>query len=146
MLQLLFYYILEWEILTSANADIAKMKRQKSIVFIVEWWMQCLWLQLKSRSAREASRQANFIGNWLTVSHTCLLYLPRKWVFFVPGVAERNEHAGWNESFIFLFLVLIRWNEEGRWGQDLLLLPQGFESLSSALPQARWCKLACVCA
>ena len=37
MLQLLFYYILEWEILTSANADIAKMKRQKSIVFIVEW-------------------------------------------------------------------------------------------------------------
>ena len=57
--------------------------------------MQCLLLQLKSHSVREASCQPNFIGNWLTVSHTCLLYLPRKEVFlFVPGVAEQNEHAG----------------------------------------------------
>ena len=37
-----------------------------------------------------------FMGNCLTVSHTCLLYLPRRWVFlFVAGVTERNEHAGW---------------------------------------------------
>ena len=57
--------------------------------------MQCLLLRLKSRKAREASRHADFMGNCLTVSHTCLLYLPRRCVFlFVPGVAKRNEQAG----------------------------------------------------
>ena len=57
--------------------------------------MQCLLLRLKSRSARETSPHADFMGNCLTVSNTCLLYLPRRWIFlFVPGVTERNEHAG----------------------------------------------------
>ena len=84
-------------------------------------------------------------SNCLTVSHTCLLYLPRRWVFLsVPDVTEWNEYAGWIWSFIFLFLVLIRWNEEGRWVQDFLLLPQGFESLPSDLPRARWRNLVYV--
>ena len=57
--------------------------------------MQCLLPRLKSRSARKASLHADFMGNCLTVSHTCLIYLPCKLLFlFVSGVAERNEHAG----------------------------------------------------
>ena len=31
-------------------------------------------------------------------------------------------------GFIFLFLILIRWNEEGRRAQDLLLLFQGLRA------------------
>ena len=90
----------------------------------IERWIQCLLLRLKSWSAREA-----FMGNCPTVSHTCILYLPRRWVsFLVPGVADRNHHAGWIEGFIFLFMGLITWNGELRWVQDFLLLPQGFES------------------
>ena len=92
-------------------------------------------------SAKIPEREGNispcrFYCKYPTVSHTCLLYLPRRWVFlFVPGVAERNEHAGWIKSFIFLFRVLIRWNEERRWVQDFLLPPQGFESFISDLPR-----------
>ena len=57
--------------------------------------MQCLLLRLKSGNVRKASRHADFMGNCLTVSHTCLLDLPRKGVFyFVHRVAERNVHAG----------------------------------------------------
>ena len=57
--------------------------------------MLILLLRIKSRSARKASRHADFMGNCLTVSHTCLLYLPWRLLFlFVPGVAERNKHAG----------------------------------------------------
>ena len=57
--------------------------------------MQCLLLRLKSKSSREASRHAAFMGNCPTVSHMCELYLPSRWVFlFVPSIAERIEHAG----------------------------------------------------
>ena len=95
MLQLLIYYILEYEISVGTNADIAKTNREKKIVFFVERWMQCLLLRLKSRSAREASHHAAFMGNCPTVSHTCYIYLPSRLVFLsVPGVAERNEHTG----------------------------------------------------
>ena len=41
-LQLPISYILEYEISISANAVIAKTKREKQIVFVVERWMQCL--------------------------------------------------------------------------------------------------------
>ena len=44
----------------------------------------------------------------------------------------------------FLLLVLIRWNEEGRWIQDILLLLQGRKSFSSDLPRARWRNVVCV--
>ena len=67
--------------------------------------------------------------------------LTNRWVFlFVPGIAERNEHPGRIYGFIFLFLVLISWNEEGRWVRDFLLLPQRFESFTSDLQRvrARW--------
>ena len=58
--------------------------------------MQCLLLWLKFRCVREASRYADFMGNCLNVSHTCLLCLPRRRVFlFACGVAEQNEHAGY---------------------------------------------------
>ena len=145
MLQLPFYYILEKEISTGANTDIAKMRRGKKIIFAVDRWMQCLLLWLKSRSVREASCHADFMSNCLAVSHTCLLYRHRRWVFlFVPGVDERNEHARWVKSFLFLFLVLIRWNEERRRVQDFLLLPQGFESFPSDLLRARSRNFVCV--
>ena len=103
--------------------------------------MQCLLLWLKSRSVREASRHPAFMDNFSTISHMCSTYLPSRWVLlFVPGVAERNEDAGW---IFFLFLMLIRWNEEGRWVEDFVLLPQGIESFPSDQPRARWRDLVC---
>ena len=57
--------------------------------------MQCLLLRLISRNVGKASHHVDFMDNCLTVSHTCLLYLPGGSVFyFVPGVADRNKHAG----------------------------------------------------
>ena len=103
---------------------------------------ECLLLQLKFWSQREASRHADFMGNCLTVSHTYLLYLPR-WIFlFVPDVAEWNEHTGRIYTF---FLVLIRWNEKKRWFQDFIPLPQKFESFPSDLLRARWLNLVYMC-
>ena len=99
--------------------------------------MQCL-LQLKSRSAREASCYPAFMGNCPTLSHTCQPYLP------VSGVDERNENAGRIQNFFFLLLVLIRLNEEGSGVQDFLLLPQEFESVPSDVMQARWRNVMCV--
>ena len=68
------------------------------------WVMQMRILQKQSKINRlpllkggecNASRHVDFMGNYLTVSHTCLLYLTWRWAFlFVPGVVERNEHAG----------------------------------------------------
>ena len=71
MLQLRIYYILEQKISTGANANIAKTKREKQIVFVVERWIQYLLPRLKSRSAREASLHAAFMANCRTGSQTC---------------------------------------------------------------------------
>ena len=113
--------------------------------------MQCLLLQLKSWSAREVSCHQAFVSHCPTISHTCEPYLSSRWVLlFISGVAEWNKEAGCIQGFIFLFLVLIRWNElsrwnkDGRWVQDILLLPQGFESFLSDLPQVRLHNLVCV--
>ena len=54
-LHLPIYYILEQDILTGANADITKTKREIQIVFIVERCMKYLLLRLKSLSAKEAA-------------------------------------------------------------------------------------------
>ena len=81
------------------------------------------------------------MDNFFTISHMCSTYLPSRWVLlFVPGVAERNEDAGW---IFFLFLMLIRWNEEERWVEDFVLLPQRIESFPSDQPRARWRDLVC---
>ena len=45
---------------------------------------------------------------------------------------------------MFVLLVFIRWNEEGRWVQYFLLLPLGSETFPSNLPRARWRNLVCV--
>ena len=67
-------------------------KREKQILFVAEKQMQCLLLQLKSRSAREASRHLAFIGNCPNISHTCQPYLPcRRVLLFVSGVTEQNK-------------------------------------------------------
>ena len=71
MLQLPIYYILEYDISTGTNADIAKMKQEKQIVFVVGRWMQWLLFRLKSQSAREASHHAAFMGNCPAVSQMC---------------------------------------------------------------------------
>ena len=81
MFQLPIYYILKKEVSTCANTGIAKTKREKQVVFVLERWMQCLLLLPKSRSAREAAHHADFMVNCPTVSHRCLFHLPRRWVF-----------------------------------------------------------------
>ena len=45
---------------------------------VVQRWTQCLSLQLKSCSAREASRHPAFMGNCPTFSHMCYPYLPSR--------------------------------------------------------------------
>ena len=63
-----------------ANAGIAKTKREKQIVFVVERqrWMQCLLIRIKSHNAREASCH-QFL--WATALRVGLIY---------PGVAKQN--------------------------------------------------------
>ena len=41
----LLYTVQEQEILIGANADIAKRKQEKQIVFVVKRWMQRLFVQ-----------------------------------------------------------------------------------------------------
>ena len=55
---------------------------------------------------------------------------------------KESDYSEENRSEVYL--VLIRLNEEGKWVQDFLLLPQGFESLPSDLLRARWHNLMCV--
>ena len=74
----LLHTLLEQEIATGANEDIAKSKRKKQIVFIVDWWMQYLLLRLKSQSAKEVCRHPAFMGICPTISYTCQFYLPRR--------------------------------------------------------------------
>ena len=114
MLQLLIYYTLELEVSIGTNEDIGKTKREKQIVFVVERWMQCLLLRLKSRSAREASSHAASMGNCPTVSHTCLVYLSSDEFFFLFLVQLNKMSTLGGSKFLFLFLVLISSNEEWR--------------------------------
>ena len=102
MLQLLIYYILELEVSIGTNEDIGKTKREKQIVFVVERWMQCLLLRLKSRSAREASRHAASMGNCPTVSHTCLVYLSSDEFFFL-FLVQLNKMSTLGESTFLCF-------------------------------------------
>ena len=114
MLHLPVYYILEQEISTRLVQMRTLQKRSErnrlsfffyleQIVVVVESSMQCLLLRLKSRSAREASPHADFMGNYPTGSHTCQLYLPRRFAFlFVPGVAL-NGMSTLGESKVFSF-------------------------------------------
>ena len=50
-----------------------------------------------------------------------------------------NESKGW----FFCFLCFIRLNEEGMWVQDILLLPQEFESIHHTYYEQKWCNLMC---
>ena len=139
MLQLPIYYSLDWW-------KCGNWKNKAREIVFVERWMQWLLLWLKSQRTREASRHSAFMDICQTISHPFKSHLPSRWVLvFVPVVAERNKEAGWTWGFIFLFLVLIRWNEKGRWVQDVLLSPQGFDSFHLHLPRARWRDLMCVC-
>ena len=58
------------------KVDIAITKHEIQIVFVVESWMQCLLLQLKSQRVREESHYPAFMGNSPTISHICQSYLP----------------------------------------------------------------------
>ena len=116
-------YILEWDILELLHIRVQvrilpKPSQRNRLSFFVERWMQCLLLGLKSQSAREAaSRHPAYMGNCLIISHTCQPDLSsRQALRFVPSVAERIENTECEfKVLFFLFLVLIRWNEEGRW-------------------------------
>ena len=66
--------------------------------------MQYLLLRLKSRSAREASRHVDFIGNCLTVSHKYLLHLPRRWVFLFCLWCSWTKWAPWVNLKFYLSL------------------------------------------
>ena len=65
--------------------------------------MQCLLSRLKSRSARKASRHADFMGNGLSVSHTCLLYLPWRLLFLLASGVVENEMSTLGESRVLSF-------------------------------------------
>ena len=93
--------------------------------------MLIVWL--KSEGTKEASCHPAYMGICLTISHT--LDLSTCWTKWGWRVRLR---------FCLLFLVLIRWNKEGRWVQDFLVLPQGFRRFPSIFSQARWCNLVYV--
>ena len=75
--------------------------------------MQCLLLLLNPRSrGKHLTIQFLWRSAGLLVRRARLIYLVDELFFVVPGAAERNKEAGWIQGFIFLFLVLIRWNEK----------------------------------
>ena len=55
------------------------------------------WIALaESRSVRGASRQPVFMGDFLTICHMYLPYLPGEWVSFcVPGAIAVTAVAAW---------------------------------------------------
>ena len=71
-------------------------------------------LLLKSQSARESSRHTDFISNCLTVSHTCLLYLPRRWVFC--SWCSWSKWARW--VHLKFYLSLSGFNQV-EWGREM---------------------------
>ena len=56
-----------------------------------------MWIaSAESRSVRGASHQPIFMGDCLTVCHTCLPCLPREWISFcVSGTVEVSVDAEW---------------------------------------------------
>ena len=106
-------YILQQEISIGANVDIQKAKREKQIAFVVERWMPCLLLRLKSWSAWEKFRHPAFMGNCPTISpHVSLIYLVDEIFLFLVYLNEMRTLAEYD--FVSLrFLVLIKWNEGG---------------------------------
>ena len=51
---------------------------------------------VRSWRVRGAFTQPNFMGKCLTITHTCLSFLPSRQVSpCVPGVIEGNEDAAW---------------------------------------------------
>ena len=100
-LQLVIFYILGQGIFISAIAYIAKMKLEKQIVFIADKWMQCVLLQLKSQSLREASCHPAFMGICRAISHTCQPYLLDE--FFFLFLVQLNEIRRLWESKVLSF-------------------------------------------
>ena len=87
--------------------------------------------------------QILYVTVWLLVTRVCFIYLQDE--FFFLFLVLLNEMSTLGESKVFfLFLVLIRWNEEGRWVLDFLLPPRVFESYPSDLPRSRSRNLVCV--
>ena len=108
--------------------------------------MQCLLLRLECRCAREAFCHPAFMGNCTTISYTVsLIYLVDEFFFLFLVYLNKMRTLAESKVLSFLFLVLIRWNEEEMWVQDLLLLPQGFENFLWDLERVRWRNLMCVC-
>ena len=89
-------------------------RSERNRLFIVKKWMQCLLLRLEYRSGREASRHAGFMSNCLTVSHTCLLYLPRRWVFC--SWCSWSKWARW--VHLKFYLSLSGFNQV-EWGREI---------------------------
>ena len=101
-LQLTIYCILEQKISIGANAGISKTKREKQIVFLVERWMQCLLLRLKSWSVREESHHPVFLGHCPTiVIRLSLVYLVDK--FFFLFLVQLNKIRTLGEPNILSF-------------------------------------------
>ena len=99
--------------------------------------MQCLLLRIESRSAREVSCHPPFMESaQLLVKRVRYIYLVDE--FFLLFLVYPNEMRMLSDPRIlfFLFLVLIRWNEEGMRVQDFFFLPPGRESFVSELPEA----------
>ena len=84
-LQLPICYILEYEISISANADIAKTKREKQIVFVVEKWMQCLsyyiTLYYRGVQGKHLAIQLLWASARLLVTRASLVYLVDEFFF-----------------------------------------------------------------
>ena len=84
-LQLPISYILEYEISISANADIAKTKREKQIVFVVEKWMQCLsyyiTLYYRGVQGKHLTIQLLWASARLLVTRASLVYLVNEFFF-----------------------------------------------------------------
>ena len=71
--------------------------------------MQCSLLRLKSRSAREASRHVDFMGNYLTVTRVCFIYVADEFSFF--SWFSWTKWTRWVNLKVYLFNQ-VEWGKE----------------------------------
>ena len=98
-----------------ANAGIAKTKRQKQIIFVVQRqrWMQCILIRLKTHSARVASRhQLLWATAQLLVTCFSLIYLVDEFSFLL--LEQRNEMRMLGDLRFYLFVSGVNQAECGR--------------------------------
>ena len=119
----------------------------------LDWWkwgnckneareIDCIWCRdvdvMLIALAKILEREGNispcsFYKQRLLVTRVSFTYLVDEFFFLFLVKLNKMRTLGESKTLSFFFLMSIKWDEEGRWVQDFLLLPHGFEIFSEIL-------------